>query len=72
MEIEDDEVGQLLLGRQRLGRLAVVVGTLERTSAVPLLAHLARDVAVAAGDGLELRQVAVDHFHRLVAVVDDE
>src|SRR5207244_49696 len=72
VQVEDHEVRQLRLAGQRLRGLAVVVRALERAAAIALLANLAGDAAPAPGDGLELRQVAVDHFHRLVAIVDDE
>ena len=72
VQVEDHQVGQGLAPAQHLHRLAVVVGALQRAAAVALFAYLAGDAAVAAGDVVELREVAVAHLHRLVAVIDDE
>ena len=72
VEIEHDQIGQRRLPPERLGRLGVVVRAAERAAARPLLADLAGDAAVAAGDGLELRHLAVNHLHRLIAIVDHQ
>ena len=72
VQIEHDEIGQRARARERLGRLAPVVGAAQRTAALALLAHLTRHAPLAARDGLELRQPPVHHLHGLVAIIDDE
>ena len=53
-------------------RLAVVVRAAQRATPLALLADLARDAAVAACDGLELGELAVNHLHGLIAIIDDQ
>jgi hypothetical protein len=72
MQIEDHQIRQGRAARQHLGRFRVVVRALERAAALPLLAHLAGDAPIAAGEVVELRQLPVAHLHRLIAIVYDQ
>jgi hypothetical protein len=44
----------------------------QRAAALALLADLTGDAPIAARDGVELRELAMDHLHRLIPIVDDE
>jgi hypothetical protein len=72
VQVQHHQIGQGGQTRQDLGRLAIVVRTLERAAAIALLAHPAGHGPIAAGDGVELGQLAMAHLHGLVAIVDHQ
>ncbi len=72
VQVEDHQVGQRREAGQRLRRLAVVVRAAQRAAALALLADLTGDALIAARDGVELRKLAMDHLHGLIAIIDDE